>query len=99
MSIFKKKKITDWMLLHGIRGTWKITTNGREYDDSCNYEIYYSPSADKIKLETNGYQPKGHTLYNSIMKVIGIYNAAILENKPFNDIKKQVDEMLKIAEK
>lgn len=94
MSWFKKeKKITDWVLLHGLRGTWNITNhNGNKYDDHCTYEIYYSPSADEIKVVMDGYKPSGHNLYPSVMKIIGMYNEVILSNGDFKAVKKEVDE-------
>jgi hypothetical protein len=94
MKLFKKKTTTDWMLLHAVRGTWKITTTNATYDDYCNYEISYSPSEDKVKIEMEGYKPKGHKIYESVMKVLTIYNKAILSNQPFTEIKNEIDNLL-----
>lgn len=100
MSWFSKKKKSDWMLLHALKGDWRITSPNGDYDDYCSYEIYYSPSADKIDIKMDGYKPKGHSMYNSVMKIVGMYNEAILKDEDFSKIKKYVDtEISKVNKK
>lgn len=94
MSWFKKNKVTDWMLLHAMRGEWKVNSEYGTYSEYCNFEIYYSPSKDKVKLEKSGYKPNAHTMYETAMGILSQYNRAILENIPFNELKEQVDELL-----
>ena len=101
MSWFKKKEKNDWMVLHGMRGTWNITGTGGKTvsNEYCNYEILYSPSRDEVKIEMEGYKPKSHSLYNYMMKILGTYNEALLSNGDFVKIKKEIDEGMNKKEK
>lgn len=67
----EKVTSTDKILVYSVTGDWKVNYNGGDYEDKyCTYEIFYTETTNTYKLVMEGYQPKNHSAYEDISKLI-----------------------------
>jgi hypothetical protein len=69
----------DWKLVWHEQASWDLVRRNQfgsiteEWKEPSYYAIYYSPSRDKYKLRTSGYNPQRHPYYDSAMKALARY--------------------------
>lgn len=61
-------KPNDWVTVEAIQGIWDIVDGDRIVDTKkCLYEIQFSKSRNMHRLQTDGYNPKLHTVYSEVV--------------------------------
>lgn len=69
----------DWMTIWAESATWNVNRNqtgsGIEY---AFYEIQYSKSRDRYRLETSGLVPKEHAFYKEALTELAKMNKKVL---------------------
>lgn len=79
------------ILVYSVTGDWTINYGSKEEpnynNDYCTYEIFYTKSAHKYELVMEGFQPKNHSAYEEISKLIININNAVLDGDTHKEIR------------
>ena len=93
-SITKKNKSTksdDPILIYSIIGEWVINSGTKEKpkytEDFASYEIFYTESTNSYELKMEGYQPKNHSAYEDISKLIIKINNCVIDGLSYKQIR------------
>lgn len=82
------------ILLYTVTGEWKLgQTDGTWADEYCVFEIFYTKSTHSYELKTSGYQPKNHSEYENVSKLMIGINNDLLNGLNFNKIRNRHIEL------
>lgn len=73
MNWFKKLFFKGkYEVVYSTYGTWEVKygTDGSYENEYCSYNILYNDVTKHYKLETSGYKPLYHNLYNTVFKIM-----------------------------
>lgn len=83
MDFLRKLIFGDWVLHDAYLGKWTINEIdfGFTRDETCTYEILYSPYRNIYKLKLSGYKPKRHKMYAEVARQVGKLNEGLINKK------------------
>ena len=69
----------DWMLVWTVQGEWVDNLVDKNPNAYCQFNIYFSKSRDKFRLDCEGLRPKNHNGYGRALSKLAEYNNTLLE--------------------
>lgn len=83
------------IMVYSFNGQWKINYGDEGWgDDECTFEIFYTKSNNTYELKLEGFQPKNHSAYKDISKLMIDINNAVVDGHDYKYIRENIINLM-----